>query len=127
MLLVLVIWYTSPQWLASVARSVLPEGASFTLKSRPVWHQGVNTAGVRIAVGDCVLLDVDNIQRAQQRWRVDIDRLTLDTACQRLPQTPSRSYWQSGRRGCSLPTSISARPSGGFAMGQLCREGTASD
>uniref|UniRef100_A0A6V7KI40 Dicarboxylate transport domain-containing protein n=1 Tax=Bracon brevicornis TaxID=1563983 RepID=A0A6V7KI40_9HYME len=83
MLLVLVIWYTSPQWLAAVARRVLPEGASFILKSRPVWHQGVNTAGVRIAVGYCVLLDVDNIQlaRAQQRWRVDIDRLTLDTAC----------------------------------------------
>ncbi|MCW2485326.1 YdbH family protein [Candidatus Symbiopectobacterium sp. NZEC127] len=83
MLLALVVWYTSPQWLAAAARSVLPEGASFTLKSRPVWIQGVNTAGVRIALGDCVLLDVDNIQftRAPHRWRVDIDRLTLDTAC----------------------------------------------
>lgn len=90
LLLLFVSWRTMPQWLPRIAGIWLPAEMSLTLHSPPVWYErGLQSEGIRLSVGECTLLDVQNIMLYRQsgRWTIDIDAVTLNSDC--LPHLAS--------------------------------------
>ncbi|MFS7382166.1 YdbH family protein [Rahnella inusitata] len=89
-LLMWVLWKTVPRWLPSVAGHWLPEGTQLVLKGSPHWSNGtLQLPGLRYVAGDCTLADAKDarLSNASGRWALDLDTLTVDTAC--LSKLPS--------------------------------------
>ena len=99
-LLMWVLWKTVPRWLPSVAGHWLPEGTQLVLKGSPHWSNGtLQLPGLRYVAGDCTLADAKDarLSNASGRWALDLDTLTVDTAClSKLPSGeihPPRFRW----------------------------------
>ena len=83
-LLLWVLWKTVPRWLPPLASHWLPAGTRLSLNGSPHWSGGsLQLPGLRYAAGDCVLASAKDVRLSKKtgRWALDLDTLTVDTAC----------------------------------------------
>ncbi|WP_031519292.1 YdbH family protein [Siccibacter colletis] len=84
----LALLHTTAYWLPGFAGLWLPKGTRIALESSPrLTRNAIVIPDLRYLAGECELARVDNaILRHPSRWQLDVDTLTLNSAC--LSQLP---------------------------------------